>query len=88
MNKLVQCDCCDYFSILSGEGYEICPICFWEQDYFGIEEPDTPSGANHGLSIREGRANFQNYGACTPELVKSVVPEYKRALYKCVPRAI
>ena len=27
-------------------------VCFWEQDTFGITEPDEVSGPNHGLTLR------------------------------------
>jgi hypothetical protein len=62
-NNLTQCDCCDYFSV-SGEDYEICSVCYWEQDSFGIKGLDEESGANHGLTLREGQANFVALSVC------------------------
>lgn len=77
----VQCDCCDYFTLDDGADYEICPICFWEQDAFGISEPDEASGPNHGLSLREGRKNFVELGASSAQFVEKVVPVWERASY-------
>ncbi len=33
---------------------------------------DIPSGANHGLTLREGRANFIEFGACDKSFIKNV----------------
>ncbi|WP_432210078.1 CPCC family cysteine-rich protein [Marinobacter alkaliphilus] len=79
--KLNQCPCCDYFTLPDGQDYEICPVCFWEDDSFGIEELDAESGANKGLTIRQARANFAKYGACDPDMVRNVLPTEKRSLY-------
>jgi len=73
-----QCPCCDYFTLTPEADYEICPICFWEQDYFDIELPDEISSANHGLTIREARFNFRTCGASCSEMVKNVLPSNKR----------
>jgi Cysteine-rich CPCC len=78
---LIQCDCCDFFTIPEGEDYEICPVCFWEQDGFGLTELSEPSGANHGLTLLQGRANFREFGACEKHFVESVVSEIERTKY-------
>lgn len=83
-----QCDCCDYFTISDGSDYEICPVCFWEQDAFGISEPDQSSGANHGLSLLEGRKNFLMFGACAAEFKGNVVALSERDKYRYAARAI
>ncbi|WP_307325460.1 CPCC family cysteine-rich protein [Ectopseudomonas alcaliphila] len=85
--NLRQCPCCDYFTIPTGEAYEICAVCFWEDDYFGIEGPDLESGANHGLTIRQARANFVTFGACHPSMVKNVIRPEQRAKYAYKARA-
>jgi RNAse (barnase) inhibitor barstar len=83
MNKaLMQCDCCDYYSMPSGSDYEICAVCFWEQDIFGIEQPDTRSGANHGLTLRQGRRNFKEFHACAKQFIENVVSDQDRQQYR------
>ena len=47
-------------------GY-ICPMCWWEIDYFTADE-DEPSDQNHGLSLAEARLNFRTFGICDPWL--------------------
>ncbi len=86
--SLAQCDCCDYFTIPDGSDYEICPVCFWEQDAFGVSEPEEPSGANHGLSLREGRKNFLLFGACAAEFKAIVVAASEREKYRYAARTL
>ncbi|NMG65844.1 hypothetical protein GPA19_12895 [Azoarcus indigens] len=83
-----QCDCCDYFTIPEGEDFEICPVCFWEQDASGISEPSQPSGANHGLSLLEGRENFKTLGACDKRFISNVIGENERNKYRYAARTI
>ncbi|MBW4450056.1 MAG: hypothetical protein KME38_25295 [Spirirestis rafaelensis WJT71-NPBG6] len=33
-----HCPCCSYKTLLERGGYEICPVCFWEDD--GQDEED------------------------------------------------
>ncbi|MFD0756805.1 CPCC family cysteine-rich protein [Massilia norwichensis] len=87
-NLLDQCDCCDYYTIPHGQDYEICPICFWEQDAYGIESPDDESGANHGLTLREGRCNFVRWGACAERFVSNVLPASERKNYRYAARNV
>ncbi|MET3243442.1 hypothetical protein ABIE53_000187 [Burkholderia sp. OAS925] len=82
---LEQCACCDHFSVGSNEDWEICAVCFWEQDPLSLTHPDFPSGANHGLSLREARRNFEQFGACAEQWVSRVLPVGKRNLYKLGP---
>lgn len=88
IEPLVQCDCCDYFTIPEGHDYEICPVCFWEQDVFGVSEPDASSGANHGLSLHEGRDNFLALGACAARFMQNVVSVSARETYRYAARLI
>lgn len=81
-----QCDCCDYFTLPSKGDWEICPVCYWEDDVFGLEEPDAPSGANHGLTLREAKANFELLGACCESMRIHVLPAEARARFRRVPR--
>ena len=85
---LCQCPCCDYFTLEQGCDYEICPVCFWEDDYFGFEAPDEPSGANHGLTLREARNNFIQYGVCALEFKDKVLQVSEREGFRYELRAI
>ncbi len=86
MERSGQCDCCDHFTLSSKGDWEICPVCYWEDDAFGLEELDEPSGANHGLTLREARTNFERLGACCESMAHHVLLAEERAKFKRVPR--
>ncbi|WNZ57620.1 CPCC family cysteine-rich protein [Microbulbifer sp. MKSA007] len=81
-----QCPYCDYISLPERGNYLICPVCFWEDDGQDIDELDVGSGPNHGITLREGRKNFKDHGACEIEMVKHVVSVEQREQFKYVPR--
>ncbi|WP_198674015.1 CPCC family cysteine-rich protein [Chitinophaga alhagiae] len=45
------CPCCGYITLSERGGYEICPICFWEDDPHQFSEPDYQGGRT-GVSLR------------------------------------
>ena len=57
------CPCCGYLTLGASGEYEICPICFSEDDPSQAEDPDRCGGANDP-SLREAQANFAEFGAC------------------------
>ena len=93
-----RCLCCGYRTINERGAYDICPICFWEDDpylldvtddngritsvfyendcerddYDGSDIIDMPSGANDGLTLRQGRRNFREFGASVKEMKEYV----------------
>jgi len=87
-NTFEQCDCCDYFTIPEGQDYEICPVCFWEQDAFGVSEPRQSSAAKNGLSLLEGRENFKALGACDKRFIQKVTGEHERKKYRYAARTL
>ena len=80
----VKCECCEYISIAESCNYLICPVCFWEDEGTGWEL-DEPSGANHCLTIRQGRENFHKYGASESKMVKNVISVEERNNYEYRP---
>lgn len=99
--KKVDCLCCGCLTLDERGGYDICPVCFWEDDAFlvfsdndfdvlgtgeetyetvGDEFLDLPSGANHGLTLRQGRENYRKFGACEENMREHVRKPRKREL--------
>ena len=58
------CPCCGYKTL--GEPppgtYDICPICYWEDDAVQYHDRDYVGGANM-VSLRQAQANFRTFGA-------------------------
>lgn len=73
MTKSVTCPCCGYITLTEPRAYEICRICFWEDDLVQFEDPDYAGGANR-VSLRQAQVNYQQFGACEPESRGNVRP--------------
>jgi hypothetical protein len=69
MNK-IMCPCCGFGTVDSDGNYEICPICFWEDDPFQ-KENEYDLGANQ-VPLIEAQKNYIRYGACEKRFVKNV----------------
>ena len=67
------CPCCGYLTLEECGSYEICPICFWEDD--GQDDADKDSirgGPNGALSLSQARVNYRRFGACEQRLLPHV----------------
>jgi Cysteine-rich CPCC len=59
------CPCCGFVTLPERSGYEICPVCFWEDDGQDDHDADEVRGGPNGmLSLTAARANFRAMGAC------------------------
>jgi len=66
------CLCCGYLTMVEPPGsFDICPICFWEDDYVQAKNPYYRGGAN-SESLIEAQVNFQTFGASNKGLVPHV----------------
>ena len=84
---LYQCPCCDYLSLDDRGEYGICSVCFWEDDGWDVDCLDEYSGPNH-MTLREGRRNFQRFGACDYRMLKHVLAAAERGCYPHRPRKL
>lgn len=69
------CPCCHYLTLTEpGPGtFEICPVCFWEDDDVQLDDPDYEGGANRE-SLNQARASFRAIGASSPAHLGAVRP--------------
>ncbi len=68
-----RCACCGYRTIEACADYEICPVCFWEDDGQGDDDADeVRHGPNHETSLTEARRNFREFGACSRHFLQHV----------------
>lgn len=82
MQTRYYCHCCGYDTLVEQPpgSYDICPICFWEDDPVQFDNHDYEGGANK-VSLKQAQINFEQFGACEKEMIKHVIkPDktYKR----------
>lgn len=67
------CPCCGYltFDEKPAGTFEICPVCFWEDDSVQNEDPSYEGGAN-GISLNKAKENFSKFGAVQKKFVNDV----------------
>lgn len=51
MNKIIEkykCPCCGFYTFdeKPNGNYDICPVCFWEDDPIQLEDNEYEGGAN------------------------------------------
>jgi len=67
------CPCCGYYTFdeRPNGNYDICPVCFWEDDPIQLKRPNFIEGVN-GISLNQARENYLQYGACTISMVRYI----------------
>ncbi|MBY0522330.1 MAG: hypothetical protein K2R98_02980 [Gemmataceae bacterium] len=73
------CPCCHYLTLSERGGFEICPVCFWEDD--GQDDADAVAirgGPNGALSLQQARENYRRMGASDPKFQDNVRPPLRR----------
>jgi Cysteine-rich CPCC len=72
MNRIV-CPCCFHLTLNERGGFEICPVCYWEDDGQDDHNADIVRGGPNGeLSLAQARLNFRKFGAYELACVPSV----------------
>lgn len=68
-----KCPCCGFYTFNERPdgSYDICPVCFWEDDYIQLNDENFAGGANK-VSLVQARKNFLEFGACEWEMKKYV----------------
>lgn len=70
-----RCPCCGYKTLDERGGFDICSVCFWEDD--GQDDADAglrhPFSPNH-VSLAQARENYRRIGACEERCLKFVRP--------------
>ncbi|MBI3099358.1 MAG: hypothetical protein HYY93_14125 [Planctomycetes bacterium] len=71
----LRCPCCGCKTLGERGKFEICEVCFWEDDGQDDQDAEVVSGGpNGGLSLSEARANYLKYGACERDMFEYVRP--------------
>lgn len=74
-----RCPCCGFVTLGERGVYEICDVCFWEDDGQDDHDADRIRGGPNGrLSLTAARRNFDAMGACNErctQFVRDPLPE-------------
>lgn len=74
-NILYPCPCCKHRTLEERGGFEICSVCFWEDD--GQDEHDADlvrGGPNGSLNLRTAQENYKKIGAVEARFKPHVRP--------------
>jgi hypothetical protein len=72
----ITCPCCGHIVFEERGNWEICPICYWEDDPVQVADPWFRGGANTPC-LADAQQNFSTFGAMEErftEFVRSPVP--------------
>ncbi|MCW1926236.1 CPCC family cysteine-rich protein [Luteolibacter arcticus] len=68
------CPCCGHLVFDQSPGsYDLCPVCFWEDDGLQLAHPMMDGGAN-SVSLFQSQWNFSQVGACEARFIPNVRP--------------
>jgi hypothetical protein len=75
MKQRFACPCCGHLTLATRPPgtYEVCEVCFWEDDGVQFADPEYRGGANRE-SLNEARANFREFGASSRSALPHVRP--------------
>ncbi|OKP73899.1 hypothetical protein A3842_21400 [Paenibacillus sp. P3E] len=65
--ELYSCPCCEFKTLPTKGEYDICPVCFWEDD--GNRELSYFSSPNH-MTLAQARENFVEFGGVKQSSLK------------------
>ena len=69
----VPCPCCGYRTLPDRDDYELCPVCFWEDDPTESRAPGFSGGAN-SVDILTAQQTYLRIGAMHTAFVDKVRP--------------
>ena len=73
--KTYRCPCCRFKTLHSRGGFDICPVCYWEDDGQDDHDADVVRGGpNYALSLTQARNNFVAFGAIDKRVKQYVRP--------------
>lgn len=73
----LRCPCCFCKTLDERGGFDICPVCFWEDDgQDDFDADDVRGGPNGALSLTEARANYRRLSACDERSIAHARPAH------------
>lgn len=69
-NEKYQCACCLCYTIF--REFDICPVCYWEANWYQEEHDILDDAGPNRVSIIDGRKNYIKFHACEERFVNQV----------------
>jgi hypothetical protein len=89
---MYPCPVCGYLTIETQHDWDVCPICFWEDDVGLYDRDDVVSPANRDMSLAQAQVNYHRFGAVDLQFVKLVRPptaeETRQEGWTMLPKAL
>lgn len=80
-SALAPCPCCGACSLDEPDYYDICRVCWWEDDGQDNDNADkVMGGSNYHLSLTQGRINFLKSGISDP--TRTDLCEHQEPIHK------
>ena len=71
----LRCPCCGFKTLGERCNFDICAVCFWEDDGQDDDDADEVRGGPNGaISLAQGRENYREFGASQREDLPHVRP--------------
>lgn len=70
-NGKYKCPCCEYYTLDEVGHYDICPICYWEDDPIQRDDADYKGGANE-ICLNEAKKNYKDFSAIERKYIDNV----------------
>jgi hypothetical protein len=73
LREKYACPCCGYLTLdrKPPGTFDVCPVCYWEDDKIQYNNPKYKGGANK-VSLTEAKNNFILFGAISKEFINFV----------------
>lgn len=68
-----RCPCCHCLTLETRGDFDICDVCYWEDDGQDNHDADVVRGGPNGvLSLAQARVNYLEFGACERSMIENV----------------
>ena len=64
--QIEACPCCGYKTIDERGNYDICKVCWWEDDGLDNKHSTMASGPNNSINLAQARYNYLTCGLYNP----------------------
>lgn len=79
VEDLDACPCCNYKTLSVRGQYDICRVCFWEDD--SIKKELSRYSSVNRMTLKKGKDNFNKIGAISEKYIKFIDTETKIKYY-------